>query len=67
MRKGNRAADEQDLVTQGIHRWGTDNRQQTQIQFARNLETKTVWTEKGIKRAQGQKGVAREVDQNLAT
>lgn len=67
MRKGNRAADEQDLVTQGIHRWGTDNRQQTQMEFARYLEKKTVWTGKGIERAQGQEEFTRVVEQNRAT
>lgn len=32
-----------------------------------NLEKKTVWTEKEIKRAQGQKEITREVEQNPAT
>lgn len=40
--EGNRATDEQVHVKQGIHRWGTDNRQQTQIEFAGNLEAKTI-------------------------
>lgn len=30
------------LVTQGIHQRSTDNRQQTQTEFARNLEAKTI-------------------------
>ena len=30
------------LVTQGIHQRNTDNRQQTQTEFARNLEAKTI-------------------------
>lgn len=38
----NRATDEQVHVKQGIHRWGTDNLQQTQIEFAGNLEAKTI-------------------------
>lgn len=64
---GNSAADKQLHVTNGIHQRGTDNRQQTQIEFAGNLEAKTILTEKGFEKAQGQKEAARKVDQNLAT
>lgn len=40
--EGNNAADKQPHVTKGIHRWRTDNRQQTQIELAGNLEAKTI-------------------------
>lgn len=40
--EGNKAIEEQVHVKQGIHRWGTDNRQQAQIEFAGNLEDKTI-------------------------
>lgn len=40
--EGNSAADKQLHVTNGIHQRGTDNRQQTQIELAGNLEAKTI-------------------------
>lgn len=41
-REGNSAADKQLHVTKGIHQRGTVNRQQTQIQFAGNVEAKII-------------------------